>query len=166
MCFLFCDVCLILELPYKFEYQISAEPLDLTQVMRRAEWVVFKYRQSYGSVHFCPSQLTPVWMMFRFSFLPLPHNSPSCFQLIPLHLICSFVMRKIWECLSDVYQFIPWKGRPFSKCVFTIYKLKMNNFMHLYENTLTIHSIRKTFVQLSNQPCGSSAVHKTVQSFP
>ncbi|XP_058234852.1 histone H2A deubiquitinase MYSM1 isoform X1 [Hemibagrus wyckioides] len=38
------------KLPYKFEYQISAEPLDLTQVMRRAEWVVFKYRQSYGSV--------------------------------------------------------------------------------------------------------------------
>ncbi|KAK3516605.1 hypothetical protein QTP70_021946 [Hemibagrus guttatus] len=37
------------KLPYKFEYQISAEPLDFTQVMRRAEWVVFKYRQSYGS---------------------------------------------------------------------------------------------------------------------
>ncbi|XP_060773560.1 histone H2A deubiquitinase MYSM1 isoform X2 [Neoarius graeffei] len=36
--------------PYKFEYQVSTEPPDLTEVMRRAEWVVFKYRQSYGSV--------------------------------------------------------------------------------------------------------------------
>ncbi|XP_026800279.3 histone H2A deubiquitinase MYSM1 isoform X2 [Pangasianodon hypophthalmus] len=38
------------KLPYKFEYQVSTEPPDLMEVMRRAEWVVFKYRQSYGSV--------------------------------------------------------------------------------------------------------------------
>ncbi|KAI5090482.1 histone H2A deubiquitinase MYSM1 [Silurus meridionalis] len=38
------------KLPYKFEYQVSAETPDLKEVMRRAEWVVFKYRQSYGCV--------------------------------------------------------------------------------------------------------------------
>ncbi|KAI5619881.1 histone H2A deubiquitinase MYSM1 isoform X1 [Silurus asotus] len=38
------------KLPYKFEYQVSAETPDMKEVMRRAEWVVFKYRQSYGSV--------------------------------------------------------------------------------------------------------------------
>uniref|UniRef100_A0A4W4FIJ4 Myb-like, SWIRM and MPN domain-containing protein 1 n=1 Tax=Electrophorus electricus TaxID=8005 RepID=A0A4W4FIJ4_ELEEL len=40
------------KLPYKFEYEVSTEPPDWTEVMRRAEWVVFKYRQSHGSVHF------------------------------------------------------------------------------------------------------------------
>ncbi|KAF5900459.1 histone H2A deubiquitinase MYSM1-like, partial [Clarias magur] len=38
------------KLPYKFEYKVSSEPPDVSEVMRRAEWVVFKYRQSYGSV--------------------------------------------------------------------------------------------------------------------
>ncbi|XP_072552235.1 histone H2A deubiquitinase MYSM1 [Salminus brasiliensis] len=36
--------------PYKFEYRVSAELPDWTEVMRRAEWVVFKYRESHGCV--------------------------------------------------------------------------------------------------------------------
>ncbi|XP_066532896.1 histone H2A deubiquitinase MYSM1 [Hoplias malabaricus] len=36
--------------PYKFEYQVSAELPDWMEVMRRAEWVVFKYRESHGCV--------------------------------------------------------------------------------------------------------------------
>ncbi|KAG9282698.1 histone H2A deubiquitinase MYSM1 isoform X1 [Astyanax mexicanus] len=36
--------------PYKFEYLVSAEIPDWTEVMRRAEWVVFKYRESHGCV--------------------------------------------------------------------------------------------------------------------
>lgn len=36
--------------PYKFEYQVSAELPDWTEVMRRAEWVVFKYRESHGCI--------------------------------------------------------------------------------------------------------------------
>ncbi|XP_026881805.2 histone H2A deubiquitinase MYSM1 isoform X1 [Electrophorus electricus] len=38
------------KLPYKFEYEVSTEPPDWTEVMRRAEWVVFKYRQSHGCI--------------------------------------------------------------------------------------------------------------------
>ncbi|XP_016144465.1 histone H2A deubiquitinase MYSM1 [Sinocyclocheilus grahami] len=36
--------------PYRFNIQYSSELLDWSEVMRRAEWVVFKYRLSHGSV--------------------------------------------------------------------------------------------------------------------
>ncbi|XP_056336943.1 histone H2A deubiquitinase MYSM1 [Danio aesculapii] len=36
--------------PYQFNTQCSAEPPDWSEVMRRAEWVVFKYRMCHGSV--------------------------------------------------------------------------------------------------------------------
>ncbi|KAI4892571.1 hypothetical protein NFI96_024737, partial [Prochilodus magdalenae] len=36
--------------PYKFEYRVSADLPDWTEVMRRAEWVVFKYRESHSCV--------------------------------------------------------------------------------------------------------------------
>ncbi|XP_076873372.1 histone H2A deubiquitinase MYSM1 [Brachyhypopomus gauderio] len=38
------------KLPFKFEYEVSAELPDWTGVMKRAEWVVFKYRQSHGCI--------------------------------------------------------------------------------------------------------------------
>ncbi|XP_062857371.1 histone H2A deubiquitinase MYSM1 isoform X2 [Trichomycterus rosablanca] len=40
----------IQKVPYKFDYQVSTKHPDWMEVMRRAEWVVFKYRQSYGCV--------------------------------------------------------------------------------------------------------------------
>uniref|UniRef100_A0A8C1ZR50 Myb-like, SWIRM and MPN domain-containing protein 1 n=1 Tax=Cyprinus carpio TaxID=7962 RepID=A0A8C1ZR50_CYPCA len=36
--------------PYRFNIQYSSELPDWSEVMRRAEWVVFKYRLSHGSV--------------------------------------------------------------------------------------------------------------------
>ncbi|KAK2883590.1 hypothetical protein Q8A67_017227 [Cirrhinus molitorella] len=36
--------------PYRFSIQYSSEVPDWSEVMRRAEWVVFKYRLSHGSV--------------------------------------------------------------------------------------------------------------------
>ncbi|XP_026089507.1 histone H2A deubiquitinase MYSM1 [Carassius auratus] len=36
--------------PYRFNIQYSSEHPDWSEVMRRAEWVVFKYRLSHGSV--------------------------------------------------------------------------------------------------------------------
>ncbi|KAL6486189.1 hypothetical protein MHYP_G00055810 [Metynnis hypsauchen] len=36
--------------PYKFEFRVSAELPDWTEVMRRAEWVVFKYKGSHGCI--------------------------------------------------------------------------------------------------------------------
>ncbi|XP_030627540.1 histone H2A deubiquitinase MYSM1 [Chanos chanos] len=38
------------KVPYKFQFQNSPEIPDWSEVMRRAEWVVFKYRKSHGSV--------------------------------------------------------------------------------------------------------------------
>ncbi|XP_059369077.1 histone H2A deubiquitinase MYSM1 [Carassius carassius] len=52
--------------PYRFNIQYSPELPDWSEVMRRAEWVVFKYRMSHGSV--------PMDRLFR------RHSSLTCLE--------------------------------------------------------------------------------------
>uniref|UniRef100_A0A673N4Y7 Myb-like, SWIRM and MPN domain-containing protein 1 n=1 Tax=Sinocyclocheilus rhinocerous TaxID=307959 RepID=A0A673N4Y7_9TELE len=52
--------------PYRFNIQYSSELPDWSDVMRRAEWVVFKYRLSHGSV--------PMDRLFR------RHSSLTCLE--------------------------------------------------------------------------------------
>ncbi|XP_060722661.1 histone H2A deubiquitinase MYSM1 [Tachysurus vachellii] len=90
------------KLPYKFEYQISTEPPDLTQVMRRAEWVVFKYRQSYGSVNMerlyrRDSSLTCLEKMLtslRMILAEIPERETFLFQIEALFITCFIDKRK------------------------------------------------------------------------
>uniref|UniRef100_A0A8C2H2E3 Myb-like, SWIRM and MPN domain-containing protein 1 n=1 Tax=Cyprinus carpio TaxID=7962 RepID=A0A8C2H2E3_CYPCA len=54
--------------PYRFNIQYSSELPDWSEVMRRAEWVVFKYRLSHGSV--------PMDRLFR------RHSSLTCLEKV------------------------------------------------------------------------------------
>uniref|UniRef100_A0A673N0Y6 Myb-like, SWIRM and MPN domain-containing protein 1 n=1 Tax=Sinocyclocheilus rhinocerous TaxID=307959 RepID=A0A673N0Y6_9TELE len=54
--------------PYRFNIQYSSELPDWSDVMRRAEWVVFKYRLSHGSV--------PMDRLFR------RHSSLTCLEKV------------------------------------------------------------------------------------
>ena len=38
------------ELPYRFDYQCSQQQPDWSQLMRRAEWIIHKYKHAHGSV--------------------------------------------------------------------------------------------------------------------
>ena len=38
------------ELPYRFDYQCSQQQPDWGQLMRRAEWIICKYKHAHGSV--------------------------------------------------------------------------------------------------------------------
>uniref|UniRef100_A0A4W5P1X5 Myb-like, SWIRM and MPN domain-containing protein 1 n=1 Tax=Hucho hucho TaxID=62062 RepID=A0A4W5P1X5_9TELE len=38
------------KLPYRFDYQFSQQQPDWSQLMRRAEWIIYKYKHAHGSV--------------------------------------------------------------------------------------------------------------------
>uniref|UniRef100_A0A8C1Y3X7 Myb-like, SWIRM and MPN domain-containing protein 1 n=1 Tax=Cyprinus carpio TaxID=7962 RepID=A0A8C1Y3X7_CYPCA len=68
--------------PYRFNIQYSSELPDWSEVMRRAEWVVFKYRLSHGSV--------PMDRLFR------RHSSLTCLEKMLTSI------RKTLEQVSEV----------------------------------------------------------------